>query len=156
MNICICKDAHTYIWGQHIPYNAWYGQDETGWWFCTVHGVSEDNTLTLRRYNGTRWVEVQENSRTTQNICAWATHRGLWWTKVHWFKDEDKQKSLVAKQIIKHDSYMNHYQNLMKHDRKHKKSGGIRLDKENFYANKIFTDYECSNNPVHDFKQYYN
>lgn len=151
-NICVCNDDYTYIWNQHIPKGAWYGQDETGWWFCTVHKKSEDNTLELRRFNGTRWIKVYENSRTTQDICAWATHRRLWWTKVHWFKDEDRTKSLVAR----HDSYIKSYQMMMKHDRKHKKGSGIRLDKENFYADKLIIDYECSSRPMHDFRTYYN
>lgn len=153
MTIYVCKDSHTYIWNQHIPVGAWYGQDEKGWWFCTVHKKSEDNTLELRRFNGIRWIKVQENSKTTQNICAWATHRGLWWTKVHWFKEEDRKKSLVAKR----DNHMKKYQGMMKHDRKRKSGGsGIRLDKENFYADKSIIDYECSSRPLHDFRTYYN
>ena len=141
MNIEICNDNYTYIWNQHIPLGAWYGQDENGWWFCTKHKMSKD-TLTLRRFNGVRWLEIEETSRTTQNICAWATHRGLWWTKSQWLMAEDRKKSLVAR----HDSHRKSYQNMMKHDRKHKKSGsGIRLDKENFFAYELVTDYACSN-----------
>lgn len=48
------------------------------------------------------------------------------------------------------------YSQLMKADRKHKTGGsGIRLDKENFRADKTFTDYECSKNPMHDFRRAY-
>ena len=151
MKIYICNNAHTYIWGQHIPYNAWYGQDSKSWWFCTIHGRSDDGSLVLYRFNGTRWVKVHENSDSTRTIWVWAESNALWWTKVHWFKEEDKQKSLVTKR----DNKFSEYANLMKHSRKHKKSGGIRLDKENFYANKLFTDYECRNIPMHDFRQYY-
>ena len=152
MNIYICDNTHTYIWGQHIPYNAWYGQDAKSWWFCTVHGKSEDNSLILYRFNGERWIKNQEKSATTLKICAWANAAALWWTKVYWFKEDDKQKSLVAKQ---HNKF-NKYESLMKHDRKHKKSGGSMLYKENFYANKTFTDYECRNIPIHDFRKYHN
>lgn len=153
MNIEICNDNYTYIWNQHIPKGAWYGKDEKSWWFCTVHKKSDDNTLELRRFNGTRWIKVQENSKTTQDICAWATHRKLWWTKVQWLQEEDRKKRCVAQR----DNHINKYKVMMKHDRKHKKSGsGIRLDKENFYANKSFTDYECSSRPMHDFIKYYN
>lgn len=153
MNICVCKDTHTYIWGQHIPLNAWYGEDNVSWWFCTVHGEpEEDNTLELRRFNGGRWIKVRENSATTKNICQWATTMHLWWTKCHWFKEEDKQKSLVTKQ----DAHIKSIQNMMRHDRKHKSGGsGIRLDKENHYANKTMTDYECSKKPMHDFQRVY-
>lgn len=157
MKICICKDAHTYIWGQHIPFNAWYGQDGLSWWFCTAHGKSEDKSLELYRFNGVRWVKMREQSVTTNVIYQWAEHYNLWWTKVHWFKtEEDRQKSLVAKQILKHESHIRKIENLMKHTRKQKKGGsGIRLDEENYYANKLFTDYECCSRPMHDFRRYY-
>lgn len=142
MSINVCNDNYTYIWNQHIPLGAWYGQDENGWWFCTVHKKSEDNTLELRRFNGTRWVKIQENSRTTQNICAWATYKRLWYTKCQWFREEDKQRRCVTQ----HDNHVKRIQNMMKHDRKHKKSSsGIRLDKDYFYAEMIVTDYACCN-----------
>ena len=152
-NISVCKNTHEYIWGQHIPLNAWYGCDSVGWWFCTVHGKPEnDNELELRRFNGSRWIKVHENSETTHNICQWATSLRLWWTKCHWFKEEDAQKSLVTK----HERHINGLKNMMKHSRKHKSGGsGIRLSKENYYADKTMTDYECSKNPLHDFKRYY-
>lgn len=157
MNISICTNNHTYIWSQHIPLNAWYGQDKedsSGWWFCTVHGKpEEDNTLELRRFDGVRWIKVRENSDTTRNICQWATSLHLWWTKCHWFKDEDRQKSLVTRQ----NKHLNDIQNLMRHSRKHKKGGsGIRLDKENYYADKTITDYECCKTTLHDFQRIYN
>lgn len=146
MDISICKDNNTYIWGFHVPFNAWYGQDgddSWNWWVCTVHGQpKEDNTLELRRFNGENWVKVRENSDTTQAICQWATSLRLWWTKCHWFKDEDKEKNLVTRQLIKHERHTNSLKNMMRHDRRHKKGGsGIRLDVENFRADKTFTEY---------------
>ena len=148
MKIYRCNNSRTYIWGQHIPLGAWYGQDHQSWWFCTVHGKSEDNSLTLYRFDGTRWVKGVERSNTTLQVCVWAEHYGLWWTKCHWFKEEDKEKSLVAKQEL----HKKRYQSLMKTDRHHKKGGnGIRLDKENYYAQHTFTDYECTSRPMHDF-----
>lgn len=153
MRIYICNDSHTYIWGQHIPLSAWYGQDDKSWWFCTAHGKSDDGTLELYRFNGTRWIKERERSTTTRNIYAWASANRLWWTKCRWFKDEDRQKSLVAKR----DNHLKTYQNMMKHDRVHKKGGsGIRLDKENYYADKTIIDYECRNIPMHDFRTRYN
>ena len=153
MNISVCKNSHEYIWGQHIPLNAWYGCDSISWWFCTVHGKPEnDNELELRRFDGSRWYKVRENSETTRNICQWATTMRLWWTKCHWWKEEDKQKNLVTRQ----DQHIRSIQNMMKHARKHKSGGsGIRLDKENYCADKTFTDYECSRVTMHDFQQYY-
>ena len=152
MEIHICKDAHTYIWGQHIPGGAWYGEDDQSWWFCTQHGRSDDGSLVLFRFNGVRWVKSAENTPTTRDIWTWAESAGLWWSKCHWFKEEDKRRSLAAKR----DAHIKKYENLMKHDRKHKKGCGMRLDKDNYYADKIFIDYECSSNPMHDFQRFYN
>ena len=152
MKIKVCSNSYTYIWEQHIPLNAWYGQDKKSWWFCTAHGKTDDGSLMLYRFDGTRWGKTLENSNTTHEIWAWAETNGLWWTKVHWFKDEDKKRSLAAKQ----NSKFTQYENLMKHDRKHKKSNGSMLHRENYYADKTFTDYECRNNPMHDFRKYYN
>ena len=153
MKICICKNSHTYVWGQHIPFNAWYGQDGIGWWFCTAHGRTDDGSLTLYRYNGTRWIKTHENSDTSRKIWQWAESAALWWTKVYWFKDEDKQKSLVARR----DSHMKRIQNLMRHERQHKSGGsGIRLDKENFRADKTITEYECRKVALNDFPRAYN
>ena len=151
--IYICKDTNTYVWGQHIPFGAWYGLDAQSWWFCTAHGKSSDGSLELYRYNGIRWIKARENSGTTHKIWAWANKHNLWWTKCHWFKEEDRRKSLVAKQEL----HMRRFKNMMKHERKHKRgSSGIRLDKDNYYADKLIIDYECSSRPMHDFRTYYN
>ena len=43
------------------------------------------------------------------------------------------------------------YANMMKHNRKHKSGGGgSRIN------NRSVTDYECTNNPLHDFRRCYN
>ena len=97
---------------------------------------------------------MREKSTTTKNICQWATTMRLWWTKCYWFKEDDKQKSLVAKQYY----HTKHIENMLRHDRIHKSGGsGIRLDKENYYADKTITDYEPTNNhkPFHDFQRVY-
>ena len=154
MNISVCKNNYEYIWNQHIPLNAWYGCDSVGWWFCTVHGKPENgNALESRRFTGTCWIKVREDSETTQNICQWATTMRLWWTKCHWFKEEDTQKNLVSRR----ERHIRNIRNMMHHARKHRSGeSGIRLDKENVRADKTFTDYECSKNPLHDFIQSYN
>lgn len=148
MQIFICDNKHTYIWNQHIPLNAWYGQDGISWWFCTKHWKEENYTLTLYRFNGVRWVKLCESSETTRKIYQWASVNRLWRTKCYWFKEEDKQKSFVTKQY-QHEKMI---QSLMSHDRKHKSGGsGIRLDKENFFADRTFTDYECTDKALNDF-----
>ena len=110
MNIEICNNSYTYVWNKHIPLNAWYGQDETGWWMCTAHGRSKDKSLELYRLNGTRWTKSREISDTTRKIWEWAEVHRLWWTTVHWFHEEDKIKSFVTKQHHK----MSEYENMMK------------------------------------------
>ena len=55
----------------------------------------------------------------------------------------------------KHQQKRNHdfrkYENMMKHDRRHKCGGGG----SRIYNGNI-TDYECSKNPMHDFRRVYN
>ena len=151
MKVQVCINNYTYIWGQHIPLNAWFGHDNISFFFITAHKPSDDFSMVIYRYNGVRWEKRYEISQTTRTIYAWANHHNLWYTKCHWFKSEDRQKSIVAR----HDNHTKYISNMMKHSRKHKKSGsGIRLDKENFYADKTFTDYECRNKPMHDFPRY--
>lgn len=48
--------------------------------------------------------------------------------------------------------YNGNYANMMKHSRK-KKTGGSGLSRENIRA---ITDYECSKNPLYDFRMCYN
>lgn len=43
------------------------------------------------------------------------------------------------------------YASMMKHDRKHKSGGGGQR-----ICNISITDYECTNNPFHDFRRCYN
>ena len=55
----------------------------------------------------------------------------------------------------KHQQKRNHdfrkYENMMRHDHKHKGGGGG----SRIYNGSI-TDYECTNNPLHDFRRCYN
>lgn len=151
MRIYVCRDAHTWIYNQHIPQGAWYGEDMHGWWFCTAHLPRVDGALQLYRFNGTRWVSHYELSNTVRAICGWADRHNLWHTKNKWYKVEDKQNSLAAKQY----NHTKQVENMMRHSRKHKSGGmGVRLDKENFYSDKTFTDYECRKVALNDFQRY--
>ena len=152
MKVQVCINKHEYIFDQHIPFNAWVGEDDKGFFFITAHKPSDDFSLMVYRYNGVYWEKRLEISRTTYIIHAWASRHNLWWTKCHWFKDEDRHR----KSISQYSRRMNEVSDMMKHSRKHKKSGsGIRLDKENFYAPRTITDYECREKPMHDFPRYY-
>lgn len=64
------------------------------------------------------------------------------YTEILWNYHRKTQKS-KSKNI--------NYKYLMKHDRKHKhSSGGSRI------YNGSITDYECTKNPLHDFRRCYN
>lgn len=47
--------------------------------------------------------------------------------------------------------YKANYESMMSHDHRHKGGGGGSL-----IYNGSITDYECSNNPLHDFRRCYN
>lgn len=51
----------------------------------------------------------------------------------------------------KHRIRKGNYENLMRHDRKHKSGGG-----GSHIYNGSITDYECTKNPLHDFRRIYN
>lgn len=55
------------------------------------------------------------------------------------------------RQTKKHKRDKNNYTQLMHHDRKHKSGGGG----SRIYNGSI-TDYECTKNPLHDFRRCYN
>ena len=58
------------------------------------------------------------------------------------------------RQTQKHNKkkYNGNYANMMKHSRR-KKTGGSGSRRKNKHA---ITDYECTNNPLHDFRRCYN
>lgn len=56
------------------------------------------------------------------------------------------------KKVKADKKYNGNYANMMKHSRK-KKTGGSGSSRENIRA---ITDYECSKNPLYDFKMCYN
>lgn len=68
------------------------------------------------------------------------------YTEMMWdYYRKDKQKHKTKKK------YCGNYANMMEHERKHKGSGGG----SRIYDGSI-TDYECSKNPLHDFRRCYN
>lgn len=76
-------------------------------------------------------------------------------TEKRWFKYNKKDvwtNTIVAyykeKFCNRDEKYVN-YAAMMRHDRRHKK-GGMKRGKRG-----AFTDYECSNNPMHDFRRVY-
>lgn len=154
MKLYICNNSHTYIWDFFVPLNAWYGQDNKGWWICTKHAPQKDGYLYLRRFNGITWIESLEKSATTNCICRIATKNKLWYTKVTWFKAAEK----VIKKMTKKEQNHNNYANMMKHDRRHKSGGGsgTPLWKDYKQATITFTDYECTKYALNDFPTCYN
>ena len=62
-----------------------------------------------------------------------------------------KSASMPHARRIRRNITMRDYENMMKHDRRHKGGGGG----SRIYNGSI-TDYECSSNPLHDFRRCYN
>lgn len=78
-------------------------------------------------------------------------------TEKKWCRTYAKNKytEMMWDYYRKHQQKRNHdfrkYENMMRHDRRHKGSGGG----SRIYNGSI-TDYECTNNPLHDFRRCYN
>lgn len=145
----VCGDDHTWIGGQHMPLNAWYGRDEKSWWFCTAHARSKDGSLTLYRQSDSRWVKSWELSPTTRMVWRIAETNCFWYTPCHWFKREDAGRRVYAENQL----HFNAVEHMMAHGRRRKAGGsdGVRLDKENARAETTFTDYECSSSAMNSF-----
>lgn len=117
------------------------------------------NSIILKLDNGTIFVCNKFNHPHKYNLelIVWLPHEKKWFRTYA----KNQYTEMMWDYYRKHKPKTSHdfkkYENMMKHSRKHKSGGsGIRLKKENYYARKTFTDYECSNNPLHDFRRYYN
>lgn len=76
-----------------------------------------------------KWVKTYDKNALTE----------LMWNCYRKHKKRNRKKSI------------GYYKNMMKHERKHKRgSGGQRLG-----FSETVTDYECTNNPMHDFRRTY-
>ena len=111
------------------------------------------NSIVLRLDNKVILVCSKFNHSRKQNLelLVWLPTQNKWvrtyakneCTEMMWdyYRKHQQKKS--------HD--FRKYENMMRHDRRHKGSGGG----SRIYNGSI-TDYECTNNPLHDFRRCYN
>ena len=111
------------------------------------------NSIVLRLDNKVILVCSKFNHSRKQNLelLVWLPVQNKWvrtYTK-------NKYTEMMWDYYRKHQQKRNHdfrkYENMMKHDRRHKGGGGG----SRIYNGSI-TDYECSKNPMHDFRRVYN
>ena len=111
------------------------------------------NSIVLRFDNKAILVCSKFNHSRKQNLelLVWLPTQKKWvrtyvkneYTEMMWDYYRKHQKKHKKKHI--------NYEKMMKHDRTHKSGGGG----SRIYNGSI-TDYECSKNPLHDFRRVYN
>ena len=111
------------------------------------------NSIVLRLDNKIILVCSKFNHSRKQNLelTVWLPTENKWvrtYTK-------NEYTEMMWNYYRKHQQKRNHdfrkYENMMKHDSRHKGGGGG----SRIYNGSI-TDYECSKNPMHDFRRVYN
>lgn len=124
---------------------------------CTnlIHGREfPTNTIILRLDNGIELVCTnfrQSRKKPLRVYCYIQTEKRWAITFLKGSKKEIMWDYYRKNKKNKSTNYA-HIAHMMKHDRKHKTGGsGIRLDKENYYADKTVTDYECRGKSLNDF-----
>ena len=104
-----------------------------------------DNKIQLVCWN------FKQSCKRDLKIYVWLPTENTWvmtyeknrYTEIMWECYRRTQKKQSKKHI--------NYAQMMKHDRIHKSGGGgVRV------YNGSITDYECTKNPLHDFRRYYN
>lgn len=111
------------------------------------------NAIVLTLDNGMQLVchKFNHSHKYKLELMVWMPLEKKWvktydrnkYTKMMW----DYYKKIKPKKKYAHINYAS----LMKHDRVHKSGGGgSRIH------NGSITDYECTKNPLHDFRRYYN
>ena len=111
------------------------------------------NSIVLRLDNKAILVCSKFNHSRKQNLelLVWLPAQNKW---VRTYA-KNEYTEMMWDYYRKHQQKRNHdfrkYENMMKHDRRHKGGrGGSRI------YNGSITDYECSSNPLHDFRRCYN
>ena len=111
------------------------------------------NSIVLRLDNKVILVCSKFNHSRKQNLelLVWMPTQNKW---VRTYA-KNEYTEMMWDYYRKHQQKRNHdfrkYENMMKHDRRHKGGGGG----SRIYNGSI-TDYECSKNPMHDFRRVYN
>lgn len=119
-----------------------------------VHGKEfPTNAIILQLDNGTEFVSTnfkQSRKKPLKVYCYIPTEKK--WI-ITFLKDNYKEImwDYYRKCERKNKIRKGNYEQMMKHDRKHKHAGGG----SRIYNGSI-TDYECTKNPLHDFRRVYN
>nr|DAG52804.1 MAG TPA: hypothetical protein [Caudoviricetes sp.] len=84
-------------------------------------------------------------------VYVWLPNEEKWVRTYTKNKYTEKMWDYYRKHQQKKSHDFRKYENMMRHDHKHKGGGGgSRI------YNASITDYECTNNPLHDFRRCYN
>lgn len=104
--------------------------------------------------NGTILVCFDFRSRNKKlPILYYAPKQKKWFLTYQWDQFTKAMYDLYKRNIRKKMRHKINYNALMAHERVHKhSSGGTRIGK---FCGQI-TDYECTKNPMHDFRKVYN
>lgn len=119
----------------------------------TVHGKEFPmNSIIFTSDNGTQLVcsDFRQSRKQELRLYVWLPAEKKWvithakneYTEMIW--------DYYRKYEHKHRIRKGNYNAFMRHDRKHKRSGGGSKNND-----KVFTDYECTKNPFHDFRRCY-
>lgn len=96
--------------------------------------------------------DFQKSSKSKLFVTIWNPQSKKWGTALMRNKYSQIMWDFYRSKHKKHKASPN-WAKMMEHDRKHKSSsGGVRLGK---WCGQI-TDYECTKNPLHDFRRVYN
>ena len=125
---------------------------------CTtlIHGRNFPmGSIVLSLNNGMKLVCMNFNHSKKEplELYVWLSKEKKWvltrdkndYTELMW---KEHRKKEHKNRICKGD-----YVQFMQHDRKHKRSGG---GVSPCNAKRVFTDYECSKKPFHDFRRCFN
>ena len=119
-----------------------------------IHGKNfHMNTIVLELDNGIVFTceekEFNHSVNDPLELIVWLPNENRW---VRTYK-KDQISSIMWRCYKKHKEKYDkiNYENMMKHDRRHKGGGGgTRI------FNGSITDYECRKDPFHDFRQCWN
>lgn len=120
-----------------------------------IHGKEFPmNSIILTVDNGTQLVctNFHQSRKQKLKLYVWLPVEKKW--VVTYAKNEYTEMMWTYHRKCEHKNRIRkgNYNNLMRHDRKHKSGGGggTRI------FNGSITDYECTKNPLHDFRRVYN
>lgn len=95
--------------------------------------------------------DFHHKRKYTLKVYVWLPNEKKWVYTYAKNQNTEMMWNYYRKHQQKRSHYFRKYENMMRHERKHKAGGG----ESRIYDGSI-TDYECSKNPFHDFRRCYN